>query len=261
MTDGTTDNKAMTSETVDIFNVENIIVAIESNLNAFVLDALENGFYPDSASSGGVPMLYIACKNRNYASAKHLLEHGANPNCHDLFGETPLHSAICNRDRQLIELLLSYGADVNAKNNIGDTPLLKLTYLHGSPGDFDIADTLLNHGANINERYENGDTPLHYACQKNGRDEHAKYLISHGADLTAKNKKGESALYVACKYLAVHRWSDTKIPEILAEAGAIDDSISIAFPRIYEKIKPIAERSRLAKNLKQKNDGDNALGI
>ena len=78
---------------------------------------------PDTVSSSGATLLYVACRHGQTSVAKWLIENGANVDLpiSSSSRSTPLHGAVYHDHLSTVELLLQHNADINIKNQHNET--------------------------------------------------------------------------------------------------------------------------------------------
>jgi ankyrin repeat protein len=190
------------------------------------------------------PLLHMAARNGDLATARSLLLIGSDINARDQLGCTPLHRAASKGHMEILKLLLEQGAnpyaaeyngmaalhfaslhghlqavnlllqrtDVNVQDKDGYSPLFLATRSENIP----IIEALINRGANVNARNKLGNTPLYEAVRR-ANLAMVKLLYNKGADLDVQNIYGWAPLHLAvggCKEIVnylVARGADINI--------------------------------------------------
>ena len=167
---------------------------------------LNRGANPDARDAeDGVPTIFRAMRNEDYAVVTSLLKAGANVNIYrDARHSTPLMYAAAFLDAKMIRILLKNGANLEMKDSIGGTALSHAANSCGGCGCESNEETgreLIKQGANVNARDNKGDTPLMLLAMEpnNGAVKLAKALLANGAQAKWKNKDGKTAMQICQK--------------------------------------------------------------
>jgi len=187
---------------------EDLIVAVANDRADEVKRLLARGMDPNSVDPNGDPLLFIAARAGNRATADVLLAAKANVNAKNRFGDTPLMAAALNGQLEIARRLRMQGAELEPR---GWTPLIYAA----TGGHDDVVVYLLDQGANINAQSPNGTTALMMAVRES-RGSTFDLLLRRGADVQHRNENGVSALDWA------KRGNETAMAEKLRRAGAKD---------------------------------------
>jgi hypothetical protein len=175
------------------------------------------------------PLLHMAARSGDLATARSLLLIGSDINAKDQLECTPLHRAASKGHMEVLRLLLEQGAnpyaveyngmaalhfaslhghlpavnlllqrtDVNVQDKDGYTPL----FLATRSQNVQMIAVLISKGADVNMKNKLGNTPLHEAVRR-ANLAIVKLLYSKGADVNVQNIHGWTPLHLAAHGLA-----------------------------------------------------------
>jgi len=181
----------------DIFGLNVLHNAAESNCIKSIKFCIENGVNVNSKSSDGWTALRIAVRHGNIDTVRYLLSiKGIDINLPTNSGVTPIHLAAKYGDVQIARLLISMGIDdINVKTNEGLTPLF---YAASNDQTTMVKFLLTIPGIDPNIQAKDG-TSLHYAVQR-GSFGIVELLLSHpDIDTNIMFGDGFTALHIAVK--------------------------------------------------------------
>lgn len=191
-----------------------------------ILNFMKESGFVKKKNDGGLTLLEMAYKNKNFEMFKYFIKCGYEINewksslfhkicsCGDIKyakllleddfdvdfkckKNTTAFSQVCYHGNiECMDFLLKHGADINKSILISNNTALEAVC---SLGDFKCVEYLIKHGANINNISDDGNTPLHTACNENSI-KCVELLINSGAIINNSNSKGLTPLSIACNF-------------------------------------------------------------
>src|SRR5580698_10275090 len=140
--------------------------------------------------ASGLPELFTAVRNGDYAQVSKLLRTGTDVNAPDSDGTTALMHSVIESDAKMMKLLIASGANINAGNALDSTALMY------AATNLAKAKLLLDAGANVRVKGKRGATPMSVAVTTFGSTPVLRLLTAKGAEpedrlMVAAAQKGD----------------------------------------------------------------------